>query len=902
MLTSLIRWLFDPSGLTPHGFCLLWEPGLIWTSALADLAVGAAYFTIPVVLVAFVRRRRDVAFQPLFWLFAAFILLCGVTHWLDLVTLWVPAYGAQAVAKAATAIVSMATVVALWRLLPRALALASSAELRTANDALRKAEGFLDRISRLAGVGGWEQDLGTGAMYWSDEVRRIRGVAPGYEPTMQSATEFFAPEARPVLRAAMDRAIAHGEAWDLELQVVRADGRRIWIRNVGSAEFVDGKAVRLIGASQDVTERVEQRAALQEAMQRVALATDGGGVGLWEWSVASGTLVWNSEMYRLYGMEPSAEAISYGSWIGRVHPDDREVADRALQDGLDGSKPFDVETRVCWDDGSLHYIRTRGRASRDPARDVPRMVGASWDITTSRELAAELARQADLQAEAAERETGIFRNSPDTLFVVRVEDAAGGPDFIYETFSPAYERLTGRRPEDMAGQRPEQCLPPEEAGMALRRYRRCVAERTSIAYEEIHASPLGTKEIEGTIAPIEQLTTGRITRIVGTVRDVTDRNRIEAALRQAQKLEAIGRLSAGVAHDFNNILQSIVGGLEMILEEVGQQTPAHGLAEIALKSAMRGAYLTNHLLSYARKQLLRPRAVDLAPFLAKIQVLLGRTLGPHIDVQVDADRTLSVLADPGQLQTALLNLAINASHAMPQGGTLRMTTREESIEGRSWIVLAVVDTGTGMDPATLAQAVEPFFSTKGLDGSGLGLSMVQGFVDQSGGRFSIVSAPGQGTAVEMLLPAGAEDRSSEAPVTPTVQQAGGRILLVDDAPDVLATTSALLEDSGFVVTEAHSGDEALALLAANGAFDVLVSDYAMPGLNGTDLIAEARLVQPGLRALLITGFSDIERTETLTEPVPVLHKPFGRDQLVAAVCDLMERPQQAHDADVVADI
>jgi PAS domain S-box-containing protein len=894
LLTSLIRWLVDPSGLTPHGFCLLWEPGLIWTYASTDLAIGAAYFMIPVVLVVFIHRRQDVAFQPLFWLFAAFILLCGVTHWLDLLTLWVPAYGVQAVAKAATAIVSMATVVALWRLLPQALALPSSAQLQTANDALRKAEGFLARVSRVAGIGGWEHDLRSGTVYWSNEVRRLRGLPPGYEPTLQAATDFYAPEAQPVIRAAMDRAIADGEGWDLELQVIRADGHRIWIRNVGSAEFMDGQATRLIGASQDVTERVMQRAALEEATERLALATDGGGVGLWEWDVASGRLMWNPVMYRLYGMESRAEAISYQSWLGRVHPDDREIAERALQNGFDGSEPFDSQYRVSWDDGTLHYIRTRGRASRGPTPDVTRVVGASWDITASIELAAQLARQAELQVEAAEREaaeleTAIFRNSPDTLFVVRVEDAADGPDFVYESLSPAYERLTGRRPEDMVGQRPAQCLPPKSADMALRRYRRCVAERTSIAYEETHILPNGTKEIEGTIAPVQHLTTGRITRIVGTVRDVTERNRIEAALRQAQKLEAIGRLSAGVAHDFNNILQSIVGGLEMILEEVSQQTPAHNFAEIALKSAMRGAYLTHHLLSYARKQLLRPSAVELAPLLAEMQVLLSRTLGPHIDLQVDADRTLSVLADPGQLQTALLNLAINASHAMPEGGTLRMDTREESGESQTWIVLTVADTGTGMDSATLAQAVEPFFSTKGLDGSGLGLSMVQGFVEQSGGSLSIMSAPGQGTTVEMRLTAAAANRSAEASATAKARQASGRILLVDDVSDVLVTTSAFLEHSGFVVTRAHNGQEALTLLAASKAFDVLVSDYAMPGLNGADLIAEARLVQPALRVLLITGYSDIAQVETLAEPVPILHKPFKRAELVAAVHDLMKQ-------------
>ena len=175
MLNALLDWLLDPSGLTPHGFCLLWEPGLIWTYASADFVIGVSYFTIPFALVAFIRKRRDVAFRPLFWLFATFILLCGVTHWLDVVTLWVPAYGVEGVAKAVTAIASVATTFTLWRLLPQALTIPSPAQLREANEALLKTQNFLTRVGRVAGIGGYEADLPTGAVYWSEEIRRLYG-------------------------------------------------------------------------------------------------------------------------------------------------------------------------------------------------------------------------------------------------------------------------------------------------------------------------------------------------------------------------------------------------------------------------------------------------------------------------------------------------------------------------------------------------------------------------------------------------------------------------------------------------------------------------------------------------------------------------------------------------------
>jgi len=377
--------------------------------------------------------------------------------------------------------------------------------------------------------------------------------------------------------------------------------------------------------------------------------------------------------------------------------------------------------------------------------------------------------------------------------------------------------------------------------------------------------------------------------VVCTLSDITARRVSEERLRQAQRLETVGRLAAGVAHDFNNILQSIVGGLELVLDEVDKASHAHEVATIAMHSAMRGSSLTHHLLSYARKQMLQPQAIEMAPLLTAVQTLLARTLDPQIAIRVRADQIPPVLADPGQLQTALLNLAINASYAMPQGGVLSVDTRVATEKGRVWVVLTVADTGVGMDAATLAQAVEPFFTTKGLDGSGLGLSMVQGFAEQSGGRFSITSMLGQGTTVELRLPAAAPDSDAERLELAKAPPASGRVLLVDDSTDMLETTGASLEKAGFTVVRVESGERALALLAQGERFDALVTDYAMPGLSGAVLIAEAQSVQPGLQGVLITGYADIGHAYTLPEGTPVLHKPFQRTELLEALQHIMER-------------
>lgn len=376
--------------------------------------------------------------------------------------------------------------------------------------------------------------------------------------------------------------------------------------------------------------------------------------------------------------------------------------------------------------------------------------------------------------------------------------------------------------------------------------------------------------------------------------ELAARAKAEETLRHGQKMEAVGRIAAGVAHDFNNILQGVMSALELVLDEVGPGTRAHEFAHLALSSTRRGSYLTHHLLSYARKQALEPRAVDVVPFLEDMRKLLIRTLGPHIAVEVPAPakaRTPLVHVDPSQLQTALLNLAINAAHAMAEGGTLRLQA-SVARDGRC-VVVAVSDTGTGMDEATLARAFEPFFTTKEREGTGLGLSMVQGFAEQSGGEVRIASALGQGTTVELWLPVAASrgERSAGAKRR-KMPQARGRVLLVDDDPDVLVTTGAFLECAGLRVARTSSGVQALTILASGERFDALVTDHAMPGLNGAGLVAEGRLVQPGLPALIITGFAEIGPEKALPEGVRMLHKPFPREELIAALHQVMRAAQK----------
>jgi PAS domain S-box-containing protein len=762
-------------------------------------------------------------------------------------------------------------------------------ERKAQEEALRKSEDFLDRAGRAAGVGGWELDLLTHELHWSAETRRIHGVPPGFKLTLAAGMAFYPPDAQAALQDAIERVFATGEGWDLELPFIRRDGTQVWVRVVASVGFEDGKPVRLTGALQDITDRVAERSALRQANERIKVATDSGGIGLFDWDIPTGVLTWDGRMHRLYGLAPDEARSTYDLWRRSLHPDDRDATEQALRDAIDSSRPFDTEFRIVWPDGSVRHLRAAGRVTRDPDGRPLNMVGVNWDVTESRVLAAELTRQAERQAEAYERETALFRNSPDVLTIVGVEEEAGQPVFRFEAVSPAVVQATGWRPDALVGQRPEACLPPEAAAAVLAEYRACVAARTTTRYAITLPTQKGPRDFEASVTPIHHPATGKIIRLVGSARDVTERKRLEAVEHQSHKMEAIGRLAAGVAHDFNNILQSIAGSLEMVQDEVPEGSAAHDFAKIGLHSAQRGSYLTHHLLSYARQQMLCPRVIDLPALLIEIETLLARTLGPKITVTVRPDPAAAVVrVDPGQIQTALLNLAINAADAMPDGGTLLIESRAIVQAGRPWVCLDVTDTGTGMDEATLARAVEPFFSTKGLNGTGLGLSMVQGFAEQSGGTLAVASSLGQGTTVSLYLPAAPDEaREEPAPAAPAPPKTAS-ILLVDDNSDVLITTGAFLEKAGFTIIRAADGDQALALLAEGAEIDAVVTDYAMPGMNGGDLMAEVRTTRANLPGIIISAFSDLAATEAaLGAGIVTLRKPFQRDLLVGTLQSLL---------------
>ncbi|HLK24021.1 MAG TPA: response regulator [Caulobacteraceae bacterium] len=512
-------------------------------------------------------------------------------------------------------------------------------------------------------------------------------------------------------------------------------------------------------------------------------------------------------------------------------------------------------------------------------------------------------------AEASQRQSearyrAIFANSADLLSVI---DVSTDGSFRMAELNPAYERATGVTTAMVEGVDVRRMAREPDASRLVEHLRRVVAGGVPVFTRDPVTLASGRRVWESILVPVRN-DAGRVDRIVASSRDVTEREESQERLRRAQRMEAVGHLTGGVAHDFNNILQVIRGNLEMVAGAV-TGPEAKERVKNALHGADRAAGLTRQLLAFARRQPLEPRAVNLGRLVGDMAEMLRRTLGEGIEVEtVIAGGLWNTLADPAQVESAVLNLALNARDAMPAGGRLTIeitnavldetyASHEREVEPGQYVLLGVSDTGQGMTSEVMSRAFEPFFTTKDEErGTGLGLSMVYGFVKQSNGHVQIYSEPGEGTTVKIYLP-----RALQAPASPPAAGEGplsGKrelILVVEDDDLVRVSTVSMLRDLGYTCVHAHDGAEALAKLHEGIRPDLLFTDVVMPGpVKARDLAREAQAMHPGLPVLFTSGYSEnaIVHQGRLDEGVQLLSKPFTRDDLARKVRSLLRKPQR----------
>lgn len=534
------------------------------------------------------------------------------------------------------------------------------------------------------------------------------------------------------------------------------------------------------------------------------------------------------------------------------------------------------------------------------------LAASIWSMAfANRRLAHEVGEREG--AEAAQRESealyrAIFANTADYLFVVDISDDGV---FSVAELNPAFELATGITTVAARGRDIRDMVPHALADRFIGHYRSVIEAGKPVFAREVNRLPNGVRIWESIHVPVRN-EQGRIDRIVGSARDVTERDEAEEQLRRAQRMEAIGHLTGGVAHDFNNLLQVIRGNLELIAPDVADRAAAAQRLRSALHGADRAAQLTRQLLAFARRQPLEPKVVNLGRMVGDMADMLRRMLGESIVVETIVSEGLwNTLADPAQVESALLNLAINARDAMPQGGRLSIEVANArldrdvakpgaDIEPGQYVLIAVSDTGHGMTAEVVARVFEPFFTTKGEErGTGLGLSMVYGFVKQSDGHVQIYSEVGQGTTVKIFLPRAHQDETMAEPVVAGPLEGRSEVILVVEDDDLVRASSvSLLRDLGYTCLHASDGAAALELLRAGVKVDLLFTDVVMPGpVRSRDLATEALRLRPGLPVLFTSGYTEdaIVHGGRLDPGIQLLSKPFARDDLARKIRGLLAR-------------
>ena len=775
------------------------------------------------------------------------------------------------------------------------------AETRAAEAALRQSEARLRAL-----VSASSEVLYSMSADWK-EMRQLTGggfLADTGTANPHWLTEYIPEQERPRVGAAIGQAIRTRTIFALEHQVQLADGGVGWTQS-RAVPLLDpsGEVTEWFGTANDVTARREAEEALRGLTQTLEQQVEERTRErdrIWQVSqdmlgVSDERGIWisvNPAWTRILGW-PAERIVGHSSeWL--EHPEDRERTRAEVARLAAGHPTLEFENRFATKDGEYRVLSWRAVPADGLVYAVAR------DVTTEREAQRALNDFEDFTRLALSAIGGVG---------VWTYDVASDRFFCDTTIS------------DLYGLDPRQGT----AGIERAAFLANVHPEDVLQLQKVMAGGLerpGDLELEyrirhpdGSIRWVLSRghtyfsPAGQPTRRTGVGIETTKRRQLEEALRQSQKMEAVGQLTGGLAHDFNNLLTSITGSLELLQTRVSRGRPDSLARYIATAqdAAGRAAALTQRLLAFSRRQTLDPRPTDMNRLIADMEDLIRRTVGPAIAIEVIGDTGLPpALVDPNQLENALLNLCINARDAMPDGGKLTIRTGCEQVDERmsheldvpaaDYLTLSVTDSGSGMSPDVIARAFDPFFTTKPLgQGTGLGLSMIYGFAQQSGGQVRINSELGAGTTVSLYLPpyAGKTARVERRPDLPDAPQAeqGETVLVVDDEPTIRMLITETLEELGYTAIEAADGAAGLHILRSDARIDLLITDVGLPGgMNGRQMAEAGLVLRPELKVLFITGYAEnaVLSGNHLEAGMQVMTKPFAMKVMALRIKTMIE--------------
>jgi two-component system cell cycle sensor histidine kinase/response regulator CckA len=785
------------SGYLPHSYCYLGNPRLVWSHVISDSIIALSYFVISITLAHIVYRFwRDIPFQRMFLAFGLFIIACGFTHFMEVVTVWDPVYFLSAFLKGFTALASITTAIALPFLVPEILLMVRKA---------KESEQYL----RFLESGLSEKEAAQG------ELRKIN-----------------------------------------ELLEARVQDRTLELAKTNEELRTSEKQYRLLFESSPMPMWVFDRSTLK-------------------------FLAVNEAATRLYGY--SCEEFLAMSIAGiRPKEDIPKLMDSMSKrgSGLSEAEVWRHQKK----DKTVIEVEITSHAISVGGREAELIL--SHDVTEQRKSEETLRQSEDKFAKA-------FRSSP---LPITISTEAEGR---YIDVNDAFVKVMGYERQEVLGR--TAC----ELGIWVEPQDRC--KLLEILEPHGRAQALATRfrtksgEERRVQISAERIVLDGIPCMLANTLDVTESQRLEEQFRQAQKMEAVGRLAGGVAHDFNNLLSVIVGYSELAQDLIAPGANVRKHLDHIKQAADRAAALTRQLLAFSRQQVMEPRVLSLNTVVHNISKMLLRVIGEDITLSLKPGEPLgSVKADLGQIEQVLMNLVVNARDAMPDGGKIIIETSDIDLDATyakqhlpvpsgSYVMLSLSDTGCGMDAKTMSKIFEPFFTTKGPGkGTGLGLSTVYGIVKQSGGYIWAYSELGQGTTFKIYLPR--VDSPAEVLAVQKSDLVFDRgtetILVVEDDNALRAVTSDLLRGAGYSVLEADDGNAAIEVAEQHrDSIHLVLTDVVMPGMNGTDLIAHLRRLQPKLAILFMSGYaSDLIARAGVQEPERfVLHKPFTRTALLKKV-------------------
>lgn len=648
----------------------------------------------------------------------------------------------------------------------------------------------------------------------------------------------------------------------------------------------DGKRMRLeLERLRREVAELRDRVELAEISERMA------SVGSWSWDFAKNSVRWSDEMFRIFQVDPdNFDGTPEGATM-QFHPEDQHRAEEGVRRGLAGKDNAD-EYRVLWKDGTIRYVWGHGEVVRDEDGQPIRMVGTILDITGRKRAEKALRASRERLALALDASNmGIWEWDLQTHRLDWSDTTYRLYGVDRDSFEASYEKMSEIvHPDDLARVDAEvrEAIANPELPQELESEHRAVRSDGQIRWlyskGRIYWSADGVPQ-----------------KMRGIVLDVTDRKRMEDELNKSQRLDSIGRLAGGIAHDFNNLLTVIMGSLSWAEKAITEDTdPREHLAAIQ-SAADHAARLTTQLLAFARRQYIDLRPIDMNTVVAEVDQLLHRVLGEDIELATDMANDLwPVKADRAQIEQVLINLAVNAREAMPEGGRLSLTSSNVRIAvGQStgqllrrpgdYVRLEVSDTGQGIEADSLLEIFEPFYTTKE-KGSGMGLASCYGIINQVGGYITALSEPGAGTTFVVDLPRSQEPAKAATPTSVEPSQKGREtVLVVEDEPDVRNLVVRVLRDAGYVVLEASDGVEALDVSNRHSeSIDLLVTDAVMPRMGGLELAEQIRREREDLDVLIISGYVEKLRSFENHGRYAFLQKPFDPRKLLASVRERLD--------------